>query len=106
MYGFIALGADANTVKGFAYYSHGETPGLGGEVDNPGWKSQWIDKKLFSDEGNVEFKVAKGTANGGYQVDGLSGATITANGVTSSIKYWFGDHGYSKFLEKVRAGEI
>jgi len=106
MYGFIALGTDLNTIKGFGYYAQGETPGLGGEVDNPKWKAQWVGKKLFNDAGEVIFKVAKGVGSGESQVDGLSGATITANGVTASIKYWFGDHGYAKFLGKLKAGEI
>lgn len=106
MYGFIAVDADTTTIKGFAYYSHGETPGLGGEVDNPKWKAQWIGKKVYNTDWDVAFKVAKGTASGMHQVDGISGATITANGVTSSMKYWFGDHAYGKFLAKVRAGEI
>ena len=106
MYGFIALEEDANTIKGFSYYSQGETPGLGGEVDNPKWKDQWIGKKIYDEEGNVDFTVAKAEATGEYQVDGLSGATITANGVTKSIKYWFGEHGYDNFLENVRSGEI
>ena len=106
MYGFIALETDLNTIKGFGYYAQGETPGLGGEVDNPKWKAQWVGKKLFDQNGDVAFKVAKGTAVGESQVDGLSGATITAVGVTSSIKYWFGDHGYAKFLSKLKAGEI
>jgi Na+-transporting NADH:ubiquinone oxidoreductase subunit C len=111
MYGFIALAPDTKTIKGFAYYSQGETPGLGGEVDNPNWKKQWIGKRLFDDNWNVAFEVAKGTVDhthglAQYKVDGLSGATITGNGVTSSMKYWFGDHGYGKFLAKVRAGEF
>lgn len=106
MYGFIALEEDANTVKGFAYYSHGETPGLGGEVDNPNWKKQWIGKKLYDESGDVDFKVAKGEASGQYQVDGLSGSTITSNGITASMQYWFGGHGYEKFLKNVRSGEI
>ncbi len=111
MYGFIALSADTRTIKGFAYYSQGETPGLGGEVDNPNWKKQWVGKKLYDDNYNVEFKLAKGTIDhthglAQYRVDGLSGATITSNGVSSSMKYWFGNHGYAKFLENVRAGEI
>ena len=106
MYGFVALGSDANTIKGFAYYAQGETPGLGGEVDNPKWKAQWIGKKLFNEAGEVVFKVAKGVASGESQVDGISGATITTNGVTSSMKYWFGEHGYGKFLAKLKAGEI
>ena len=106
MYGYVAVGSDTTTVKGFAYYAQGETPGLGGEVDNPKWKQQWIGKKLFNDAGEVIFKVAKGQAVGNSQVDGLSGATITGRGVTTSTKYWFGTHGYQAFLAKVKAGEI
>lgn len=105
MYGFIALSSDLNTIKGFAYYAQGETPGLGGEVDNPKWKSQWIGKKLFNDDGEVAFKVAKSQGVGEFQVDGLSGATITAVGVSTSMKYWFGDHGYAKVIENLKAGE-
>jgi Na+-transporting NADH:ubiquinone oxidoreductase subunit C len=111
MYGFLALAADTNTIKGFAYYSHGETPGLGGEVDNPKWKAQWIGKKIYDTDFEVKFAVNKGsvtdkTAGKEYKVDGLSGATITGNGVTTSMQYWFGNHGYGKLLAKVRAGEI
>lgn len=111
MFGFIALEADAKTVKGFAYYAHGETPGLGGEVDNPNWKSQWIGKSIYDNEFNVNFEVVKGNVNKSspiamYQVDGLSGATITSNGVSSSIKYWFGSNAYKTFLDNVRSGEI
>lgn len=106
MLGFIALAPDANTIKGFAYYSHGETPGLGGEVDSPNWKASWIGKKLFSDSGEVMMKVVKGTGKGNHEVDGLSGATITSNGVSSSLKYWFGSHGYKKLLDTVKAGGL
>lgn len=112
MYGFIALEADTTTIKGFAYYSQGETPGLGGEVDNPNWKKQWIGKKIYDQDWNVAFALAKGTSSnthGGlaqYRVDGLSGATITSNGVTTSMKYWFSNNGYGKILAAIRAGEL
>lgn len=111
MYGFMALAQDLNTVKGFGYYSQAETPGLGGEVDNPSWKNQWVGKSVYNESDSVALKLAKGAVASGssvaeYRVDGLSGATITANGVSSSMKYWFGDHGYRKFIEKVKAGEV
>jgi Na+-transporting NADH:ubiquinone oxidoreductase subunit C len=110
MYGFIALASDTTTVKGFAYYSHGETPGLGGEVDNAKWKASWIGKKIFDENGNVAMELAKAMSSdpniNEHQVDSLSGATITANGVTSSMKYWFGEHGYKPFLDKVKIGQI
>ena len=41
LYGFVALDADLETIRGLTYYEHKETPGLGGEVDNPRWKSLW-----------------------------------------------------------------
>ena len=106
MYGFIALGSDYNTIKGFGYYSQGETPGLGGEVDNPKWKAQWVGKKIYNEDGEVAFKVAKGQGTNEMQVDGLSGATITSNGVTSSIKYWFGENGYKPFIENLKSGGL
>jgi Na+-transporting NADH:ubiquinone oxidoreductase subunit C len=108
MYGFMALAGDTNTVKGFAYYAQGETPGLGGEVDNPKWKAQWVGKKIFDAAGNVAMELAKAISSDKeqHQVDSLSGATITANGVTYSMQYWFGDHGYRKFLDRIKAGEI
>ena len=48
LYGFIAVDADGQTIRGITFYEHGETPGLGGEVDNPVWKADWAGKSAFS----------------------------------------------------------
>lgn len=106
MYGFVVLKGDANTVEGFSFYQHGETPGLGGEVDNPKWKNSWQGKQIYDESKNVALDVIKGTVssdtpNAQYKVDGLSGATITSNGVENTVKYWLGENGYKKFLSKV-----
>lgn len=106
MYGFVAVGSDTTTIKGFAYYAHGETPGLGGEVDNPKWKASWIGKKIYNSNYEVVAGVAKAITKPEHQVDSLSGATITSVGVDTSLKYWFGSHGFGAFLANVRAGEI
>ena len=108
LYGFLALSGDLNTVKGITFYEHAETPGLGGEIDNPTWKAQWAEKKIYDKDGNVQLHVVKGAADKGspqavYQVDGLSGATLTANGVTNLVKYWLGDDGFKKLLERLQA---
>jgi Na+-transporting NADH:ubiquinone oxidoreductase subunit C len=100
--GFLALEADGQTVRGITYYAHGETPGLGGEVDNPGWKALWKGKKVYGEEGEVELGVVKGKADDEYGVDGLSGSTITSRGVDHMIKYWLGSQGFGKYLEKHR----
>lgn len=110
MSGFIALDKDLNTVLGFGFYSHGETPGLGGEVDNPKWKTIWIGKKIYSSSGEVKVGVIKGhvddaTPKKEYKVDGLSGATLTSNGVSNLIKYWMGDAGFKLFLTNLKNGE-
>ena len=109
LYGFVALEADANTVAGLGFFEHGETPGLGGEVDNPRWKSQWPGKRVYRD-GEVAIGLVKGSVdpnnpNADYQVDGLSGATLTANGVTNLVQFWLGDQGFAPFLDNLRNGD-
>jgi len=101
--GYIALSPDTREVRGITYYSHKETPGLGGEVDNPKWKAQWRGKRALSDAGEVLVEVVKGTAtNAGREIDGLAGATITSRGVDSMLKLWLGEHGYGPYLEAQR----
>lgn len=106
MLGFMALESDANTIKGFSYYSHGETPGLGGEVDNPRWKNQFIGKKIFDEDMSPEIDVVKKITKPEHEVDALSGATLTSVGVGNSLKFWFGDYAYKPFLKKLKEGEI
>lgn len=108
LYGFVALKPDFNTIIGMGFYQHGETPGLGGEVDNPKWKNKWRGKQIYSlaevknSDHAVRFSVIKGSAaaNHPHHVDGLSGATITSRGVANMMRYWFGSSGYGKFLAK------
>lgn len=104
LYGYLALKSDLETVQGLTFYEHGETPGLGGEVDNPNWKAQWEGRKLYDDSGNPRAEVFKGPApvDNPYAVDGLSGATITSRGVTDLVRYWVSDDGYGPFLAKMR----
>ncbi len=108
LYGFLALDAkDLNTIRGLVYYEHAETPGLGGEVDNPNWKALWDGKKAYGEDGQVRIEVLKGQVVPGnpaaqYQVDGLSGATITARGVKDMLRYWLGEEGFAPYLDKLR----
>ena len=106
LYGFLALEADGNTVSGITFYEHAETAGLGGEVDNPAWKAKWPGKQIYADHGGVAMRVVKGAvdpnaAESVHQVDGLSGATLTSNGVSNMIAYWLGDDGYGPVLGSI-----
>jgi len=105
--GFIALDTDLETVRGLTYYEHKETPGLGGEVDNPRWKSLWPGRKVFGDDGQVKIELIKGQAGtpeeDPYRVDGLSGASITSRGVKNMLRFWLGPQGFGPFFEKYQA---
>ncbi|HAW92859.1 MULTISPECIES: Na(+)-translocating NADH-quinone reductase subunit C [unclassified Arsukibacterium] len=109
MHAFLAIETDGNTIIGLNYYEQGETPGLGGEIENPRWKAQFEGKKLVNDAGEVALEVKKpGNADpdSAYEVDGLSGATLTANGVQNTFTFWIGENGFGPFLAKVRQGAL
>jgi len=107
LYGFLALEEDLQTVAGITFYEHAETPGLGGEIDNPNWKRIWEGKQAYDDDGNVVIEVIKGqvdpaSSNAGRQIDGLSGATLTTRGVDNLIQFWLGENGYGPYLKRLR----
>jgi Na+-transporting NADH:ubiquinone oxidoreductase subunit C len=107
LWGFISLKADLVTISGITYYEHAETPGLGGEVDNPNWKKLWKGKQAFAD-GKVAIRVIKGTVDSGtpdaeHKVDGLSGATLTSKGVSNMLEYWLGPDGFEPYLKRLKA---
>ena len=108
MYAFVGMSTDLNTVKSVIYYDQGETPGLGGEIENPVWKAKWVGKKLFNDNGEIAIQVVKGGAKAGdiHGVDGLSGATLTANGVENTFTFWLGEEGFGPFINKYRNGGL
>lgn len=112
MYGFVALDKDLKTIKGLTFYKHKETPGLGAEVDNPNWKAKWPGRLAFDDSGVAAIQVTKGAAGSPeeapHKVDGLSGATLTSNGVTNLLQFWLGgplgETGFGPYLNGLREG--
>lgn len=106
LYGFLALESDGNTVVGINFYQQAETPGLGGEVVNPNWKALWQGKKVYDEDGNVALHLVKGGVDpnrpgASHQVDALSGASLTSNGVTNLIQYWMSEEGFKPFLTRL-----
>jgi len=101
LYGFVALQADKQTVVGLKFYEHGETPGLGGEVDNLKWLASWPGKKLLDANGNLALSLVKGGASKDTEVDALSGATMTTNGINNMLAYWLGENGFGPFLSRL-----
>lgn len=105
MYGFVAVEPDMDTIKGITYYQQGETAGLGGEIANPNWQRYFVGKKLFNEQNQVAIRIGKGaSADVKHGVDGLSGATLTTNGVEGSFQYWFGPNAFGPYIEHFKAG--
>lgn len=107
LYGFLALDGDGRTVRGITFYEHKETPGLGGEVENPNWRRLWSGKQVYDEQGKVALEVVKGSVDPSapgaeYRIDGLSGATLTSQGVSRMIRFWMSEQGYKPFLDRIR----
>jgi Na+-transporting NADH:ubiquinone oxidoreductase subunit C len=113
LYGYLALESDLNTVRGITFYKHGETPGLGGEIEKEWFTSNFIGKKIFNSNGQLaSITLIKGKVDElindaeqkSHSVDGISGATITSRGVTALLKKWLEE--YEPFIRKTRNGSI
>jgi len=106
LYGYLSLDVDTNTVRGLTFYEHGETPGLGGEIENPRWQGLWPGRKVYTGEWVPAVRVIKGQAGppetDPHRVDGLSGATLTSRGVENLINFWLGEDGFGPYLRRVR----
>jgi Na+-transporting NADH:ubiquinone oxidoreductase subunit C len=106
MHGLLALAPDGRTAKALTFYEQRETAGLGSEVASPKWLGQWPGKTLIGPDGEPVIAVAKGSVDpnapdADRKVDGLSGATLTSNGVQHLMRFWLGEQGYGPFLARL-----
>ncbi len=88
LYGYIALESDLETIAGLTFYKHGETPGLGAEIEKKWFQDNFTGKKLYADGVATDFIIAKGKApkDNNHAVDGISGATLTGKGVQALLR--------------------
>ncbi|MBL7013965.1 MAG: NADH:ubiquinone reductase (Na(+)-transporting) subunit C [Candidatus Marinimicrobia bacterium] len=106
IYGYLALEPDGKTVKGITFYQHGETPGLGGEVEKEWFTDNYKQKKIVNDAGDlVSIQAVKGKADPTspeyfHQVDGVSGATMTTKGLNIFLKEELKK--YDPYFHKIR----
>jgi len=105
LYAYLALEADINTIAGLVFYEQGETPGIGARIEDPEWLALWPGKQLADENGEIKISVVHNKAVGPFEVDGISGATRTSNGVSNMLHFWLGDYGFGPFLTKLRASK-
>jgi Na+-transporting NADH:ubiquinone oxidoreductase subunit C len=106
IWGYIAFSDDWNTISGQAFDHKGETPGLGAEIkDNKSWYSQFTGKKIYNQAGEYKsVSVVKGGVKiPDHQVDAISGATITGNGVDEMLEK--GLKNYEPYIQKNKKSE-
>ncbi|RVT82185.1 FMN-binding protein [Rhodobacteraceae bacterium CCMM004] len=97
----LALEADLNTVAALVITAQADTPGLGARITEPEWQGLWPGKEIAGPEGEIRISVVRGEADGPYEVDGISGATRTSQGVGAMVRFWMGEWGYGPFLERL-----
>jgi Na+-transporting NADH:ubiquinone oxidoreductase subunit C len=104
IHGYLVLDGDLQTVANVLFYEHGETPGIGDRIQNPGWIAQWAGKRAIGSDGTPVLRVGSGNADAAERVDAITGATITVNAVDGFVRYWLGADGYGPFLSALRSG--
>jgi Na+-transporting NADH:ubiquinone oxidoreductase subunit C len=104
IWGFIALETDLTTIKGTSFDHKTETPGLGARITSEEITSRYTGKKIFGDDGNLlSVSMLKGENNpptvlDEHHIDGMSGATLTANGMNDMLESYF-DY-YRKYIDQ------
>lgn len=101
--GYLALRGDLNTVAALTFYEHGETPGLGARIEEKDWQAEWPGKQVADAEGVIRIEVIEGAGPGIHEVDAISGATRTSDGVTQLLRFWLGPDGYGPYLDRRRS---
>lgn len=111
IWGFVALNPDLKSVKGISFDHKGETPGLGARITSDDVQERYRGKQLYNDNGEfVAITMVKGEKIpedrlGPNRVDGLAGATLTANGVNDMLLNYIGY--YQKYFDKnVKGGAV
>lgn len=108
IHGYLALAGDANRVLGITFYEHGETPGVGTEIESEDWRGLWVGKRLRDESGEVRIRVVDPDAppegDAPFRVDGIGGATRSSQGVGNMVRFWVGEDGFGPYLRRLRGG--
>ena len=107
--GHLAVAGDGNTIRGITISEHQETPGLGAEIERPEWQQRWQGKRLRDEEDRVRIRVVRDapsadSAEAAFEVQGISGATRTGDGISELVRFWVGPKGFGSYLARLREG--
>ncbi|KQI70707.1 hypothetical protein AN191_16735 [Loktanella sp. 5RATIMAR09] len=103
--GLLAIESDLRSVAALNIVEQGETPGLGARIQTPQWQGLWPGRQVVDDTGALAIAVVRGRAAAAHEVDGLTGATRSAQAVGFAARFWLGPAGYGPFLERLAQEE-
>lgn len=98
----LAIESDLVTIAALAILEQGDTPGFGARIEEPEWLAKWPGKKIADEDGVVRIELVRGTASTPYEVDAISGASFTSNGMTNILRFWLGDNGFGPLLARLK----
>lgn len=101
IYGYVAISVSDLRIADVVFYRHGETPGIGDRIQQLDWRKQWQGKLIYNAATEAIFDVVK-NATGPYQVDAISGATVTSLAVGQFVRGWMDKPGYKAFLQRIQ----
>jgi Na+-transporting NADH:ubiquinone oxidoreductase subunit C len=102
----LALEADLNTIAALTILEQGDTPGFGARIEEPDWLALWPGKQIADEDGTLRISVVRGEATSEFEVDGISGATRTSNGISNMLQFWLGPDGFGPFLARLKQEEL
>ncbi|NND92753.1 MAG: NADH:ubiquinone reductase (Na(+)-transporting) subunit C [Granulosicoccus sp.] len=105
LHAWLVLAADLNTIVALAISEQGETPGIGSRIENPQWQQSWSGKQILDENDQVAIRVVRNADGSPNQVDGISGATRTSQGVSNMVRFWMSDLGFGPLLQHLRRGD-
>jgi Na+-transporting NADH:ubiquinone oxidoreductase subunit C len=100
IYGYIALSEDLNTIAGVTFHRHTETPGVGDRVQDPSWLATWRGKRIRDEDDTLRFRATK-EASGPYEVDLVSGASVTTEAAGEIVRTWLSEDHFGPFLRNL-----
>ena len=103
--GYLGLGSGLDSISALVFNEHGETPGMGARISEPEWQATWRGKRTHDENGVLRIGVAtrSGVPPSPYEVDAMSGATRTGQGVTNLLRFWLGELGYGPLIQSLRS---
>ena len=102
MKGYLVLQGDLDTIAALTFHEQNETPGIGAKITDRDWQATWTGKRVTDADGAIRIRAVRGESAGPNEVDGITGATRTMNGINNLLRFWLGPDAYGPYLARLK----